>query len=198
MNLKTRIKLRFFGLLTAIFIVVCFVFGFTYASATVILATLIWKAYGWYKLGQYWESQSDLDRKMFEYVCQQLKEGRTSRNIWVQCLDSPEMRSSSRNYGANLIAQQKTVAVECEGLVEGWAHWGATRVEKNVMEQSEEVLQERVAVKAHPISIRQLMIERTAFETLVAEHALTLLGVDNSRAAISQVATKRALDRLII
>lgn len=196
MGVKSKIKFRAYAFIAAGFVVLIFIVGITYAFLAALLAFLLWNAYQWMKMLRFWNSQSVLSRQIVEYITAHLNEGDRSSNLWVKSLTLPEMKDFALTYRVELMARNAIIEKESANLIEGWTEWGSTRIDENVLQQTDEVLNSNIGSEEKPIRMKDVLIEKGAFETLVAEYALKLLGVDDPRSTICQRFLKRQLEEI--
>lgn len=186
MSVESKIKFRAYAFIAAGFVVLVFIIGIKYAFLTALLAFLLWRAFKWLKMMRWWKSESPLTRHMAEYITNRINEGASSSNLWVASLVLPEVREFAVKYHTELMARNPIIEKESANLIEGWIGWGSSRLEEHVLHLSAEELANDVGTEGHPVPFGRLMISRTAFETLIAEHALEHLGVSDPRAEIAR------------
>jgi len=172
--------------LSVSFIVLWFIVGFVDAIAIALLGVLLWKAHGFFVSSRWWNSQSKFERQMADFVHRSISDGGRSSNTWLQMLAEPKLDSVRSDYELKLFMRRGMISAEQREPAQGWTDWGATRVDENVTNQTQQFLLTDVGSEGQPLLGWSLMIQKCAFEVLVAEHALGLLGVANPREAIQK------------
>ena len=196
MSVESKIKFRAYAFIVAVFVVLAFIFGILYTLWVALLAFLLWKAFQWIKMLRFWNNESLLNRQLIEYITAQLNEGDRSTNLWVKSLTLPEMKDFALKYRVELMARNAIIEKDSTNLIEGWTSWGASRLEEYVLQLSGEELANDIGSEEHQMPFGMVMVMRAAFEILVAEHALSLLKVQNPREAISREMLSKQLVKL--
>lgn len=196
MRIESMIKFRIYAFFVAGFVVLALIIGALYAFLATLFAFFSWKSYKWLKLMRWWKSESDSTRQIVEYIVARLNEGRSSNNMWIQSLTEPEVADFAREYRLELIARPIIIEKESSNLIEGWTEWGATRLEDCVLRLPADELANNVGSKENPIPFLKVMIAKTAFEILIAEHALGIFNAVNPRQLVSRRLASKELEKL--
>ena len=176
MGVESKIKTRLIWCIVGVFVVLAILVGLLQALEITIGLFLIWKAYGWFKLHQFWQKESAQSKLTIEYVTKRLNEGAASNNLWIRYLTTPEGRDISSAYRVGLTAAAMLVEAKGGDPIEGWSYWASERIEECI-ETFYEGLTERVNVGRVPTTTFELITQQLELEFDVARHALSHLGV---------------------
>lgn len=194
MSFESKMKFRIYACLVAGFVLLVFIVGLLYALSIALLAFLLWKAYLYAKLMHWWKGESPITHQIIEFIAERLNDGPNSKSLWVKSLASPETAELARNYRVELMARPMIIEKQSPSLIEGWTEWGATRLEECVLRLDAKELAENMGSETNPIPMGRIMVSKAALEITVAEHALALLGIPNSRQVVSQRLVSKHLE----
>ena len=106
------------------------------------------------------------------------------------------MNTEQPSYPERVLVSEKSEKPVGVSSSESWRLWGATRIERNLLDVNENTLNSRANLKNlnNPV-MKDVLSARVAFEESVAEHALALLGIPDPSAVIKFFAAERGLKR---
>ncbi len=135
-------------------------------------------------------------KKLVTFITEHLEVPSENKSLWTQYLRQPENQKFAKQYRISLI--EKAGELRLDSLltahIKHWREWGATRIEEHVLDREDE-LGPDVAPGSSAISGYDLMMNRAAFEIVVAQEALRLLGVRNREGVIATMCVRRSQHR---
>ncbi len=189
MGVESNIKARLKWCIVGVFVVLAILVGLLQAIEITIGLFLIWKAYGWFKLHQFWKRESAQSKLTIEYVTKRLNEGAASNNLWIRYLATPETRGISSTVRVQLMAAAKVLEAKGGNAEQGWTAWASEGLDDDI-EAFYDTLMDRLNVGRVPTTVFELVTQQVDLQFDVARHALTSLGVADPAARLGNAVDK--------
>ncbi|RSL18618.1 hypothetical protein EDE15_4208 [Edaphobacter aggregans] len=202
MGVESKIKTRLYWSLLVVFVLLAILVGLVKALVITVALFAGWKAYGWFKLHQFWKQESAQSKVTIDYVAERLNEGASSDNLWIRYLATSVSQNARANYRVELMAAAKVVEARGGNLSEGWRLWFTERVHNHV-EAFYDTMRDRVSVGKIPTTVFELVAQKVDLELDVAQRAFTFLGVTDASAvdqcvnALCDIRAKRLTDFIV-
>jgi hypothetical protein len=189
MGVESNIKARLKWCIVGVFVVLAILVGLLQALESTIGLFLIWKAYGWFKLHQFWKKESAQSKLTIEYVTKRLNEGAASNNLWIRYLATPETRGISSTVRVQLMAAAKVLEAKGENAEQSWTAWASEGLDDDI-EAFYDTLMDRLNVGRVPTTVFGLVTQQVDLQFDIARHALTSLGVADPEARLGNAVDK--------